>query len=65
MGDKKEECWAPVPQVDYRALLEKYVAHVAYQEGAIFLSDRQRTPHLFTDAEWAALQDLVKDIDHD
>ena len=52
-----------MPNVDYRALLKKYIQHVGGCEGVTFLSDH-RTPggysyqDGFTPEEWAALKAL-------
>jgi hypothetical protein len=44
--------------MDYRELLKKYIAHVAYYEGISFLRDMDRDASLFTDEEWAELKRL-------
>lgn len=45
--------------MDYRALLKKYINHVATQEGTTFLGDHDRSGWAdspeFTDAEWEML----------
>lgn len=43
--------------MDYRELLKKYIAHVAYYEGIAFLRDMDRDD-TFTDEEWAELKNL-------
>lgn len=45
-------------EIDYRALLVKYIDHVGRCEGTVFISDlwREHSDVLFTDEEWTALE---------
>lgn len=51
------------PAIDWRWLLRRYIDHVWYNEGTVFLSDTYRRTSAragitFTDVEWSALQAL-------
>lgn len=50
-----------VGQVDYHALLMKYIQHVVDCEGISFLEEWQRSKY-FSDEEWAELQRLDRQL---
>ena len=43
--------------IDYKALLLKYINHVAENEGVTFIKDTWRNEDMFSEAEW---DELVK-----
>ena len=49
-----------------RSLLAKYIAHIREQEGITFLRDDDREEYSdsvkFTDAEWALLIEISKEV---
>lgn len=49
----------PPPELDYKALLQKYIEHVGGCEGTDFLGEhhRHRGDVKFTDKEWQALRE--------
>jgi len=44
--------------IDYKALLLKYINHVAENEGVTFIKDTWRNEDMFSEAEWAELVKL-------
>ena len=44
--------------IDYKALLLKYINHVAENEGVTFIKDTWRNKDIFSEAEWAELVKL-------
>lgn len=44
--------------IDYKALLLKYINHVAENEGVTFIKDTWRNEDIFSEAEWAELVKL-------
>jgi len=51
--------------INYRALLKKYIEHVALIEGIDYINPRHKDPQLFTKEEWEELIKCSEEADQE